>query len=232
LSRGILNNFVFFRKKFNLTQEELSKKIGIKLVSVARYETNQVIPSFKVFLKLITLYGVSLDFLILNEKNNYPKNLKLLRLAKRLDDFKKAEARSNIEATTKNLLGDKINNSSKIKQDIIDIDLSDDFHSNLKNIRKHKQVQQVEIGNAINSARSTVALYEKNSYPQLEKMIKLSEFLNVSIHAMVTGEKLLFDFKDGHFGDTILMADQFLSFEHQKFLIELMENIINQPTQS
>lgn len=61
-------------------------------------------------------------------------------------------------------------------------------------------------------------------------MIKLSKFFDVSIHAMVTGEKLRFDFQDGHFGRTIVLADQLLSLDDHKILIKLMENIILEST--
>ena len=45
------------------------------------------------------------------------------------------------------------------------------------------------------------------------------------MHALVTGQKLNFQFTDGHFGKTMLLADRLLPLEKQKYLIELMEGI-------
>ena len=177
-------NLKFFRSFFNLTQKKLANHLSIEEQTIKYYESGHTIPSFKILIKIQTLFQISVDFLVFNEKCYYPKNLKLLKLAKKLDNFYKSEARNNIEATTKNLLGEKINATCKTKQDTININLIDNFNLNLKNIRIHKNVTQSEIGKAINSARSTVSLYEKNSYPKLKKMIKLSEFLNISIHAI------------------------------------------------
>ena len=152
--------------------------------------------------------------------------MKLLKLAKILDEFSKSESRNNIEATTKNLLGDKINQEIKLKRDIIDFELENSFNLNLKIIRTSKKITQNELADKINVSRSVIASYELKNHPPIDKLIKLSNILNISIHALSTGEKLLFDFQDRHFGKTILLADQLLSYEHIKFLIELMENIV------
>ena len=108
----------------------------------------------------------------------------------------------------------------------------DECHSNLKNIRNHKKLSQENLGNLINISRTLLSKYELKNYPPIERLIKLSKILNISIHALATGEKLFFDFQDRPFGRIILLADHFLSLEDHKILIKLMENIINQPSPS
>jgi len=72
--------------------------------------------------------------------------------------------------------------------------------------------------------------YELKSFPSVENIIRLSESLDVSMHALVTGIKLNFQFTDGHFGKTMLLADHFLSLEDHKVLIRLMESALNNKT--
>lgn len=100
-------NLKFFRNSFNLTQKKLANHLSVEEQTIKYYESGHTIPSFKILIKIQTLFQISFDFFIFNEKCYYPKNLKLLKLAKKLDNFYKSEARNNIEASTKNLLGKK-----------------------------------------------------------------------------------------------------------------------------
>jgi transcriptional regulator with XRE-family HTH domain len=223
-----MENLKIFRKFFNITQNDLANILSLKIQTIQGYESGSLIPSFKTLMKLIDYFNITLDYFIFFDKCNYPKNLKLLKLAKRLDDFTKSDSRNNIESTIKNLLGNKITNKIKIKQDIIDIEISNNFFNNLKTIRNYKNFSQIDLSKELNVTRSAIASYETRNYPPINKLIKLSEIFNISIHFLTTGEKLVFEFNDKYFGETIHLADQLLSFEHQKFLIELMENIINE----
>jgi len=213
----------------NFSQEELAKNLSLDKDTIAMYEIGKVSPSFKSLIKIINFYNISLDFLLLEENCLYPRNLKLLNLARKLDDTTFLQERNHIEITAKSLLNNNKDNNIVIKQDnTIDIQLyNDNFNLNLKNIRKYRNIKQIEMTNLINVPKSTLSMYEFSNYPPKDKLVNISEILNISIHALSTGEKLFFDFQDRLFGKTMLLADRFLSLDDQKFIIKLMENIIN-----
>ena len=99
-----MKNFRNLRNYLNLTQDDIAKKLGIKPTVVSNYETGSALPSFSSFLKLINIFNISFDFLVSDHDCLYPKNLKLLKLAKQLDDFSQPEPRSHIEISAKNFL--------------------------------------------------------------------------------------------------------------------------------
>ncbi|MEJ2418401.1 MAG: helix-turn-helix transcriptional regulator [Exilibacterium sp.] len=115
---------------------------------------------------------------------------------------------------------------SEIEQDLIDIELSNNFNSNLKIMRNKRELSQNKLGDLTNISGPAIAMYEKNRFPSIEKLTKLSNSLNISIHALATGEKLIFNFTDGHFGRSMLLADRLLPLDEHKILITLMEAII------
>ena len=49
------------RLSYNLTQEELSKKLEISRVNYTRYESGKVNPDFDLIVKIADFYDVSLD---------------------------------------------------------------------------------------------------------------------------------------------------------------------------
>ena len=49
------------RKSYNLTQEELAKKIGASRVNYTRYETGKVRPDYETIIKIADFYDISLD---------------------------------------------------------------------------------------------------------------------------------------------------------------------------
>lgn len=220
-----------FRFFFNLTQEQLAQKIGVDRNTITQYEAQKVVPSFKILRKMVDTFEISFDFFLKEDECLYPRNLKLLKLAKLLDDSAQAQARSHIEITAESLLKNK-NNNIDIKQDENSISLIDNFHSNLKTLRNIKKISQMELANLLKVSRSSISMYEYSQVPNIENLINLSNIFNLSIHALTTGEKLIFNFQDKHFEKKMLLADRLLPFEDQKFLIKLMENAVNQPASS
>ncbi|MCG8570380.1 MAG: helix-turn-helix domain-containing protein [Spirochaetes bacterium] len=219
------------RNYLNLTQRELADRLSVEEITIIRYESGKMSPAFSNIIQLADIFQISIDFLLSNENINYPRNLKLLKLAKQLDILEYSDSRNTIENTAKSLLGSKRNASILIKQDLIEVELTDNFNSNLKQVRNYRAMTQNELAKKIGVSRATLGMYEVRNHPPIEKLIKLSEILDISIHALATGNKLKFNFTDGIFGETILFADRFLSLEHQKILITLMETILqNQPT--
>lgn len=63
----------------------------------------------------------------------------------------------------------------------------------LRTIRKKKGYSQLKVAMDLNISREAISYYENGlRCPNLETLIKLSEYFNVSIHYLITGE----DFKN------------------------------------
>lgn len=226
LFTGVLKTF---RNSLGLTQASLADLLSLEQRTIAAYESEQADPSMQILIRMTDLFGVSLDYLYLFEKCPYPRNLKLLKLAKSLDIDSFSEARSNIEGVIKPFISKYPAVDLSFKQDTIDIDLGKSFQKNLKDIRNINNLTQPQLGSKIGITKSLIAKYEYDSYPAMPKLSDLSNVLNVSMHALVKGEKLSFHFDDGIFGRTILTADSRLSIEDQKVIIQILEAIINNP---
>lgn len=213
------------RENFKLKQEELANKIDLEQNTIAQYEADKY-PSFKVLKKISILFKVSIDYLLLEDKCFYPRNLNYIKSTITLDNNNNSEMKSLIKKNINSLTKHIENQSIKINLDDIGENLKDNFHSNLKTLRQINNLTQKQIANELNIAEPVVSFYEKKNYPSIDKMIKLSEIFNCSIHALVTGEKLTFDFKDKNFGKIILLSDHLLSIEDKNFLIKLMGNFL------
>lgn len=57
------------RKEKGLTQTELAKKIGMSQTNYSYYETNDIMPSTDILIKLADIYGITLDKLLGEELN-------------------------------------------------------------------------------------------------------------------------------------------------------------------
>ena len=225
----ISENLNILRKKFNFTLEEFAKKINLPFDTARNYEQNNIIPPLKNIIKMSNLLEISTDFFLLWDQTNYIKNLKLIRLAKILDDNASPSERTTIEMNTNSFLKTILEKRINIKQDKLDIDLTSNIHDNIKILREKKEISQKELAEMLKVNQSQIAHYQNKFTPPAENLIKLSEIFNISIHALATGEKLNFQFTDGHFGKTMLLADHFLPLEQHKILITLMEAIIKNP---
>lgn len=59
------------------------------------------------------------------------------------------------------------------------------FASNLKFLRKRRKKSQVELSAELDLARTTLSGYEKNVQPPFKVLIKISDYFNVSIDALL-----------------------------------------------
>lgn len=60
------------------------------------------------------------------------------------------------------------------------------FGSNLERLRKNHKLSQAKLGNALGITQQMISSYEKNiSSPNMESLIKLSDFFKVSIDDLV-----------------------------------------------
>jgi len=225
-----MNNFKTLRSFFGFTQEQLADILSIDRNSIGLYESNKIAPPVKVLIKTINLYGVSLDYFILGNGCFYPKSIKLLLSAKALDNAFYSDERSDIESAARSLLGKNYNPETSLKYDDIEIELNNNFHNNLKEMRKLRKLKQSDLSDKLGFSSNLLAQYELKSYPPIERLTELSNILKISIHGLVTGIKLNFQFTDGYFGKTMLLADHFLSLEDHKVLTRLMESALNNKT--
>ena len=63
-------NLVELRKLNNLSQEDISEKIGVSRQTLSKYETGESLPDIERCKQLADLFGVTVDNLISYEKNN------------------------------------------------------------------------------------------------------------------------------------------------------------------
>lgn len=222
-----MENFKIFRNLFEFTQDELAQKLSIEKNTIAYYESGKTVPSFKILLKTIEVFCISFDYFLLANQCQYPRNLKFLKLAKDLDNSFFSDARSNIEIAAKSLLGRDISREINLRQDNININLENNFNKNLKELRTLKKLTQPELSSKLGISRTLLSQYELKNYPPIDRFIELSNILDVSMHAISTGQKLEFNFQDKFFGETMLLADHLLSLDDQKVLIRLMESALS-----
>lgn len=64
----IAKNLVYLRKKSKITQAELGEKLNYSDKAVSKWEKGESLPPIEVLHKISKLYGVSLDFIVGEEK--------------------------------------------------------------------------------------------------------------------------------------------------------------------
>ncbi|WP_337381411.1 helix-turn-helix transcriptional regulator, partial [Ruminococcus sp.] len=68
------NRLLQYRKKHNLSQEDLANKIGVSRQAVSKWERAEASPDTDNLILLAEIYGVSLDELLKGESNNSSKS--------------------------------------------------------------------------------------------------------------------------------------------------------------
>ncbi|WP_423740197.1 helix-turn-helix domain-containing protein [Flavobacterium columnare] len=75
------------RKQFNLSQDELAKKINVSRTIIGNYERNTNTPSIEVLIKIAKTFNVTVDYLIgEGELSSYDKEV-----MKRIEDIDKLD---------------------------------------------------------------------------------------------------------------------------------------------
>lgn len=77
------------RKAKNMKQQELAEKLGVHSKHISRYENNLSKPSLEILLKLRDIFGVSLDYLVVDEDSQdfHFKDKELERYFKEADNL-------------------------------------------------------------------------------------------------------------------------------------------------
>lgn len=212
------------RKIKEITLENLANALNINPGSFRHYEIDNTIPSLPVIIAISNYFEVSIDFLLFGNNTHYLKSIKLLKLSEEIEKMNQIK-RFQIESTANSLIsGQKLD--FLVKVDNQELQLTNNFHGNLKKIRNKMGYSQKKIADLIGTSRSQIALYEIKSIPKLENLFKLSEILDISIHALSTGILLNPNFRDLHLKETMLKADNTLSLKEKEFFCHLMQRII------
>lgn len=227
----ISDNLRNLRRAKNITVKELHGATGIAENTLRKYETDFKVPYLPNMLKIAQYFGISLDFLLRWDTTSYPKSLYLLSLAEKFDQMDQAK-RFQIESTANSLLGSKhATLDIEIRTDNLEIELTENIHKNIKLLREYRGIRQRQVAEYLGITTSQVSWYEKNHPPPGIKLIKISEFLDISIHALVTGKKLNGNnIENAALRKTILKADKLLPLQEKNILIHLMKRIIEDPT--
>ena len=195
----------------DITLLKLSKDLGEKYNKIKNYEFDNKLPSNETLILIASFFDVSIDFILLSNSCNYIRNIEFIKFAEKIDKLN-TDRRYKVESTIETFLKTTDKNN---------------IHENIKILRTNKGVSQKELALELGLTSSAIGHYEIKKNPSPKNLVKLSNYFNVSAHVILTGNKLLFNFINKAFENTVLKADKQLSLEHQKFLIELMENIIN-----
>jgi len=206
----------------DITLLKLSKDLGEKYNKIKNYEFDNKLPSNETLILIASFFDVSIDFILLSNSCNYIRNIEFIKFAEKIDKLN-TDRRYKVESTIETFL----KTTDKSNFDLINIEFKNNIHENIKILRTNKGVSQKELALELGLTSSAIGHYEIKKNPSPKNLVKLSNYFNVSAHVILTGNKLLFNFINKAFENTVLKADKQLSLEHQKFLIELMENIIN-----
>ena len=205
----------------NVTISKLSESLQSKYNKIKNYEFDKKLPPNDMLIKLSSFFGVSIDFILLGNICNYIKNIKLIKKKKKIDKLN-ADQRYKVESTMDTFL--KSNEKSFFDSILIDLEI--DIHRNIKILRNNRNLSQKMLADELGLTSSAIGYYETNKNPVPNNLVKLSNYFSISIHALLTGKKLSFNFINKGFENTVLMADKQLELEEQKFLIKLMKNIL------
>jgi transcriptional regulator with XRE-family HTH domain len=215
------------RNNKNITLEQFSSKVDINFLTTRSYEANNKTPSLLNLIKIASFFQVSIDFLLLENKTFYTRSILFLSLTEKIDKMDQVK-RFQIESTAKSLIPKEADiENIEIKTDSLKIVLTNNIHENIKSLRKEKGLTQKNIAELLNIDNSVVAYYEKKSIPPFDKLLKLSEYFNLSMHAIATGQKLNFNIENKGLQNTIHKADKLLPLRDKDFLTHLMQKIIN-----
>ena len=74
LNMNIGENIKQFRKNKKITQKELGELIGVKAITIRKYESNEREPNIETLNKIATALGVTINDLVKNEEKASNKN--------------------------------------------------------------------------------------------------------------------------------------------------------------
>lgn len=99
-------NLAKLRKKAKLTQQELAEQIGFSNKTVSKWENAETLPEITILPKLAAIFGVSVDYLLLGERNSiaFAGDI-LVDRVNEIDHFPQLETLANIKKHTQSVGG-------------------------------------------------------------------------------------------------------------------------------
>ncbi len=67
------------RKEKHLTQAQVAERIGVTASMVSSYETDIRLPSYEVLVKIATLFGVTVDYMLCREAEKIYRHIQSVR---------------------------------------------------------------------------------------------------------------------------------------------------------
>jgi len=228
---SIAENQRKLRNSINISIPKFSKKLQLSAITIEKYETVHAIPPLDKMLKIADFFGISADFLLLWDRIKYPRSIRLLSLAEKVDTMD-VDKWHKVEATAATFLREaNAHKEPEIIFDDLETELTSSVHKNIRLLRNRVEYSQSKLGRYLSLSPNHISSYETGvSKPPAEKLILMSALFQTSIHAIATGRKLYFQFQNKDFKDTMLNADYYLDLRKKDFICEMMENIIEEST--
>lgn len=220
---SFFSNLKTLRKDYLLTLSELSNKIKISVNTLKNYEIVKQFPPHSTLLKLSNFYGVSIDFLLLGEKTNFIKKIKLFELAEKLDE-KPLQEMGKVESYIYTFLDNDVVCTKRI--DTCSYNFNGNFNNNFKELLKNNNLTSKYMADFLDVSVRQIASFKKETECSYSNLLKLSSKFNVSIHWLITGVPLRFNIGTPKFNDLITKADEYLENDHINTTIKIMEQII------
>jgi len=213
-----------FREEVGLSTSEFSKKICISKNTLDNYEFKNQRPPNRNLIKISNFYQVSIDHLILGETSKYIKHPHFFQLAEKIDKLK-YEDWQKISGFIDPLvhLNKNINHHYDTATKYT---FSQNFNFNLRNIIEQNKLTAKVFGNKFNLTERQIVGYKMQSECSLESLGQFSDEFEISIHWLLTGQKLFYNFRNREFEEQILRADEYLDKKHIDMAVELIEKII------
>ena len=215
----------------NISIPELNKKINLGIDAIRQYEVERSLPPLDKMKKITSFFGISTDYLLLWDQIRYPRSIRLLSLAEKINAME-VDRWHNVKTTTDTFLGkENANKDPVIIFDDPEAELTSSVHKNVRLLRNRVEYSQEKLGRYLTQATNHISNYETGvSRPSAENLILMSALFQTSVHAIATGRKLYFQFQNKDLKDTMLNADYYLPLKDKDFLCRMMEKIIEKST--
>ncbi len=216
-------NLKLLREGHNISLSELGRKIQINNRVLETYEFRKTEPPFEALIKIADFYKVSIDYLISGNNNIFLNNLKLYSLATKMDAKSIQEIAkivSYIEAFA------EPTEKSNICLDALEYKFKNNFNHNFKILKEENELTETDIAKKISLSRRMVSSYTNDTECNYSTLVKISNEFSISIHWLLTGNKLFFNFKNKNFEQNITLADKQFNRKMISQTIEFLEKLL------
>lgn len=227
IKKSFMRSFNTLRKTHEYTLKNLTEFTHINSANLRSYSIGQRLPSLDKLRALNKLYSVPLDYLILNKTNRYLNSIKLLSLGALIDKFPDSFYRNHVEEHLNFFLDEAKETSQFDTSEKYNFDGS--IHDNIRSLRSAHDISQREFSKQILGVESTskICLYEKKYNPPLKYLVAMAQFAGTSIHWLVTGEPLVYEFENRHLKEKLLLLDRLADFKNINSIASIMQKILD-----